>query len=80
MLKVGDSVVCIDNVINGGRMINLTYGEVYTLYRIVERTINDNLYTSYRIVDDLNDFSVFDSRRFINVCDYRNDIIDEILA
>lgn len=70
--KKGDTVICVDNVVDGDLKYDLTCGRFYTIEGKVL------LYHIY-IVDDLNNLRLYDTHRFISLCEYRDNVVSNIL-
>lgn len=77
--KKGDKVVCVDVKVDFyNKRINLTYGEVY---EVLEDSVKQRL-SNFDIVLIKNNYQFdefYDARKFVSVCNYRTNTINEIL-
>ena len=80
-MKVGDSILCIDNRITGIYLkerfiVGLTKDKWYTIVNITKPELNSSSYIT--IKDDFNNNQFFSSYRFITLDEFRDRKLREL--
>lgn len=78
MFKVGDKIICIDNLQNGRSFLGLTYGKQYENIKFMGKKDYNWKQKWVHIINDRNESQNYLACRFVSISEFRKIKINKI--